>query len=232
MAKGLIFAVDDEDSILNLVEYNLRRDGFDVESFKTGEQFLVRLKNKQPDLIILDLMLPGIDGLDVCKLLKKDTLLAKIPVIMLTAKSEETDIITGLEIGADDYVVKPFSPRILIARIKTVLREKGRSDHKKTITDVLRLHNLVIHPGRHEVKIGETKVKLTYTEFGLLHLLARKPGWVYSRYQIVDALHGEDYPVTERAIDVQIVGLRKKLGRAGKYVETVRGVGYRFREEA
>jgi two-component system alkaline phosphatase synthesis response regulator PhoP len=147
---------------------------------------------------------------------------------MLTAKGEEADIVTGLELGADDYMTKPFSPRILVARVKAVLR--GRKREGKNDSDVLSIHDLVIHPGRREVLVNGEPVPLTYTEFGILHYLAAKPGWVFTRTQIVDAVRGDDYFVTDRSVDVQIVGLRKKLGSAGKYIETVRGVGYRFRE--
>ena len=175
-------------------------------------------------------MLPGIDGLEVCKILKKDSEYSSIPIIMLTAKGEESDIVTGLELGADDYIPKPFSPRVLIARVKAVLRRKKVNQEKLSESDVVKIHEIVIHPGRHEVKVNQKLVDLTYTEFSLLYFLAQRPGWVFTRYQIVDALRGEDYPVTERAVDVQIVGLRKKLGKAGKYVDTVRGVGYRFKE--
>jgi len=147
---------------------------------------------------------------------------------MLTAKGEESDIVTGLELGADDYVTKPFSPRVLIARIRAVLR---RNELDKVGEDgVIRLHDIVIHPGRHEVRVGGQLIPLTHTEFRVLQYLAHRPGWVFTRYQIVDAIHGVEYEVTERAVDVQIVGLRKKLGDAGSYIETVRGVGYRFRE--
>jgi two-component system phosphate regulon response regulator PhoB len=147
---------------------------------------------------------------------------------MLTAKGEESDIVTGLELGADDYIIKPFSPRVLLARIRAVLRRREVKPVDESAT--INIHNLVIHPGRHEVLVDGKRVDLTATEFRLLHLLARRPGWVFTRYQIVDALHGEDYPVTDRSVDVQCVGLRKKLGSAGEFIETVRGVGYRFKE--
>jgi two-component system phosphate regulon response regulator PhoB len=173
-------------------------------------------------------MLPGLDGLSVCKRLKQDPRTKEIPIVMVTAKGEESDIVAGLELGAEDYVTKPFSPKVLIARVRTVLRrmEKGAVGEDETIS----IHDLVIHPGRHEVLVDGKPVDLTYTEFRVLHYLARRPGWVFTRYQIVDAVHGQDYPVTERSVDVQIAGLRKKLGHAGQYIDTVRGVGYRFRE--
>ncbi len=174
-------------------------------------------------------MLPGVDGLDVCKLIKRDDDLSAIPIIMLTAKGEEADIVSGLELGADDYITKPFSSRVLTARIKAILRRK--SARLSNEDEVIEIHDIVIHPGRHEVSVANKPVDLTYSEFRLLQFLSRRPGWVYTRYQIVDALRGGDYPVTERAVDVQIVGLRKKLGKAGKHIETVRGVGYRFKED-
>jgi len=230
VSKGLIYVVDDEEDILDLVEYNLEKERFLVERFTTGEDLLNKVKDEQPDLILLDLMLPGMDGLEVCKTLKKESEYQSIPIIMLTAKGEESDIVTGLELGADDYIPKPFSPKVLIARVKAVLRRKDITREIPSDSDIVKIHDIIIHPGRHEIKLEGKPVDLTYTEFGLLYYLAQRPGWVFTRYQIVDALRGENYPVTERAVDVQIVGLRKKLGKAGKYVETVRGVGYRFRE--
>jgi two-component system phosphate regulon response regulator PhoB len=147
---------------------------------------------------------------------------------MLTAKGSEADIVTGLELGSDDYITKPFSPRVLLARIKAVIRRTR--DEKPEDTAVIRVNDITIHPGRREVQVGDTLVPLTYTEFQVLYYLARRPGWVFTRTQIVDAVKGDDYPVTDRSVDVQIVGLRKKLGSAGRYIETVRGVGYRFKE--
>ena len=230
MGKAKIYIVDDEEDILDLVEYNLTKEGYEVELFTTGEEILRKVKKDIPDLILLDLMLPGVDGLDVCKVLKHTPDTANIPIIMLTAKGEEADIVTGLELGADDYIPKPFSTKILLARVKAVLRRKNRN--KAETMEVIRIHDLMIHPGRREVLVKDKPVNLTYTEFSLLYFLAQRPGWVFTRYQIVDALRGEDYPVTERSVDVQVVGLRKKLGHAGKYIETVRGVGYRFKEHA
>lgn len=228
MAKEKIYAVDDEEDILDLVEYVLSKEKFQVQRFTTGEEVLAKIRISPPDLILLDLMLPGVDGLDVCKKMKNDPDLVHIPVIMLSAKGEEADIVTGLELGADDYIPKPFSPKVLVARVKTVLRRKNQKETDDY--DVIKIHDIIIHPGKHEVTINDKHIDLTYTEFGLLHFLAKRPGWVFTRYQIVDALRGEDYPVTERAVDVQVVGLRKKLDEAGNVIETVRGVGYRIRE--
>jgi two-component system phosphate regulon response regulator PhoB len=226
--KALIFAVDDEENILELVDYVVTQGGFSVRRFSTGEAALSEIKQTKPDLLILDLMLPGVDGISVCRQLKNDQNLADIPIIMLTAKGEEADIVTGLELGADDYIPKPFSPKVLIARVKAVLRRNKQEFVEEG--DLIRAFNISIHQGKREVTVDDQFVELTNSEFRLLHFLASRPGWVFTRYQIVDAVRGEDYPVTERAIDVQVVGLRKKLGESGKYIETVRGVGYRFKE--
>ena len=228
MAKRNILVVEDEEDILDPVRYNLSKSGYNVTCVTEGEAALRSVRAKTPDLIVLDLMLPGVDGLDVCRLLKADSGTQPIPIVILTAKGEESDIVTGLEMGADDYVTKPFSPKILVARIRAVLRRKSREmvDENATIN----IHGMVIHPGRHEVLVGGEAVNLTLTEFRILHLLARRPGWVFTRYQIVDEIRGEDYPVTDRSVDVPIVGLRKKIGESSKYIDTVRGVGYRMKE--
>jgi len=228
MSKKKILVVDDENDILELVNYNLSKEGFHVLCVSTGEEALTKAGSEHPDLILLDLMLPGVDGIEVCKKIKKNNALSEIPIIMLSAKGEEADIVTGLELGADDYIPKPFSPRILTARVKAVLRRKETPPETKE--QPIKLHELSIHPGRHEVMIEEEPVELTFSEFKMLYFLAQRPGWVFTRYQIVREVHGEDYPVTDRSVDVQIVGLRKKLGNYGKYIETVRGVGYRFKE--
>lgn len=228
MAKSRILVVEDEEDILELVRYNLSKEGYTVETVTSGEDALKSASAAPPDLVLLDHMLPGLDGIEVCRAIKADLKTRGVPIIMMTAKGEESDIISGLEVGADDYVVKPFSPKVLIARVRAVLRRMLLV----TVDDTtpIKIHNVTIHPGRHEVLVDGKTAKLSYTEFKILHFLARKPGWVFTRYQIVDAIHGSLYTVTDRAVDVQIVGLRKKLGRAGKYIETVRGVGYRFKE--
>jgi len=228
MAKEKIFVVDDEEDILDLVEYILSKEGYKLRRFTSGEDVLKAIRQDKPELLLLDLMLPGVDGLDVCKMIKRDDELGNLPIIMLTAKGEEADIVSGLEIGADDYITKPFSSRVLLARIKAILRrQNSRLSNDESIIEI---EGITIHPGRHEVTIEGNRIDLTFSEFRLLQLLAKRPGWVYSRYQIVDALRGSDYPVTERAVDVQVVGLRKKLGKKGRLIETVRGVGYKFRE--
>jgi two-component system alkaline phosphatase synthesis response regulator PhoP len=228
MTKERILVVEDEEDILELVRFNLSREGYSVIGAATGEEAWRLASSEIPDLIVLDIMLPGIDGLEFTKITKNDSRTRDIPIIMLTAKGEESDIVTGLELGADDYITKPFSPRILVARVRAVLRRKIKEPAEES--SVLKIHDLVIHPGRHEVIVEGKPVELTFTEFGILSYLARRPGWVFTRSQIVDAVRGDDYFVTDRAVDVQIVGLRKKLGPAGKYIETVRGVGYRFKE--
>jgi two-component system, OmpR family, alkaline phosphatase synthesis response regulator PhoP len=230
MVNDRILVVDDEEDLAELVRYNLTKEGFQVTCVGSGELALSEARAQVPDLIVLDLLLPKVDGLDVCKQLKSDPKTQHIPIVMLTAKSEEVDMVTGLECGADDYVTKPFSPRVLLARIRSVLRRRAKTAVADDDPEALRIANLLIHPGRHEVLVNGTPIDLTFTEFRLLHFLARKPGWAFSRSQIVDAVKGEDYPVTERSVDVQVVGLRKKLGAMGTCIETVRGVGYRFKE--
>jgi two-component system phosphate regulon response regulator PhoB len=228
MAKAKILVVEDEEDILELISYNLAKEGYQVTGVPTGEDTLKRVRSDLPDLVVLDLMLPGVDGLEVCKLLKNDPKTRHVPIVMLTAKGEEADIVTGLELGADDYIAKPFSPRVLIARVRAVLRRGKAGD---AVGDgVVRVQDMVIHPGRREVLLGNQPLDLTFTEFHVLHFLARKPGWVFTRNQIVEAVRGDDYHVTERSVDVQIVSLRKKLGDRSHYLETVRGVGYRFKE--
>ncbi len=228
MPNQKILVIDDEEDILELVKYNLSKEGFLVTCATNGEQALKLAAELLPDLIILDLMLPGIDGLDVCRRLKHEEKTRKLPVIMLTAKGEEADVVTGLELGADDYVVKPFSPRVLLARIKAALRRTGTDESPDQ--DAIRRGEITINPSRHEVLVQGEPMELTATEFRILHFLAKRPGWVFTREQIINAIRGHDYPVTERSVDVQVVGLRRKLGRAGNCIETVRGVGYRFRE--
>jgi two-component system alkaline phosphatase synthesis response regulator PhoP len=228
MAKEKILVVDDEEDILELVRYNLSREGYRVTGSLTGEDALRKVRSDTFDLIVLDLMLPGMDGLVFTKTVKNDSRLRSIPIIMLTAKGEEADIVTGLELGADDYITKPFSPRVMIARVRAALRRPKEAPEDEL--SIVKIHDLEINPGRRSVLAKGEPVDLTYTEFQLLLLLARRPGWVFTRSQIVDLIRGGDYPVTDRSVDVQIVGLRRKLDTCGKYIETVRGVGYRFGE--
>lgn len=222
----LIYVVEDDLNIQELLSYNLIKNGYAVECFESAEKMLKKLEQYIPNAILLDIMLPGMDGLDACQTIRSNYT-KKIPIIMLTAKDEEADIVSGLEIGADDYMVKPFSPRILMARLKAVLRRSRFKE--KDIEEVLETDGINIHPGRHEVHINSKKIDLSSYEFKILYLLANKKGWVYTRNQIVENIHGDNYPVTERSVDVMMTGLRKKLGDYGKYIETVRGIGYRFK---
>ncbi|MCX7655780.1 MAG: response regulator transcription factor [Treponemataceae bacterium] len=231
MAKATILVVEDDADIQELLAYNLGKEGYTVVSADNGERALELLEVTNPDVIILDIMLPGMDGTDVLRAIRQDHRFKQIPVIMATAKSEDMDIITGLELGADDYIAKPFSPRVLIARIRALLRrihmKQGIGPLKE---EIIKRKNLIIDPGRHMVTIDNTPIDISATEFAILEFLARNPGWVFSRNQIINAVKGKDYPVTERSVDVQILGLRKKLGPLGDLIETVRGVGYRFQD--
>ncbi|MHB1015415.1 MAG: response regulator [Desulfurivibrionaceae bacterium] len=231
MARETILVVEDDENIQQLVGYNLAKAGFHVVYADNGEQALSLIKREKPELIVLDLMLPGINGFEICKLVRKDPKTKNLPIVMLTAKSEEDDMTAGLDLGADDYITKPFSPKILISRIKAALRRKeGLSEEgggsKKTTP--LTIHGITIDPNRYEVLVGDEAITLTVTEFSILELLARRPGWVFNRQQIIDGVRGYDYVITPRAVDVQVFGLRKKLGEAGKHIETVRGIGYRM----
>ena len=227
MNKEKILIIEDEEAIQELIRYNLERDGYTkIRSCESGELGLRAVREFTPDLILLDLMLPGIDGLTVCRRLKADPVTASIPIIMLTARGEESDIVVGLEMGADAYLPKPFSPKVLVARIHAVLRR--RQSVAEADEGTLRRGGLYMNRGTREARLGDMLLSLTYSEFEILYLLARRPGWVYTRNQIVNEVKGEDYPVTERAVDVQMVNLRRKLGDYGDAIETVRGVGYRF----
>jgi len=231
MARETILVVEDDENIQQLVGYNLAKAGFNVIYADNGEQALSVIKRERPELIVLDLMLPGLSGFEVCKLVRKDPKTRNLPIVMLTAKSEENDMAAGLDIGADDYITKPFSPKILISRIKAALRRKeGLSEEgdESKKAGPLTIHGITIDPNRYEVLVGEEAIPLTVTEFSILELLARRPGWVFNRQQIIDGVRGYDYVITPRAVDVQVFGLRKKLGKAGKHIETVRGIGYRM----
>jgi two-component system phosphate regulon response regulator PhoB len=229
MSKEKILVVEDDEDILELIDYNLAKEGYDVRKVMSGEEALAIERKEKPDLVILDLMLPGLDGLEVCRKLRGNPEGRHVPIIMVTAKGEESDIVAGLELGADDYVVKPFSPKVLIARIRNVLR-RTQSGTEESPDAAVNHHGIHIHPGRREVNAGGQPAELTFTEFNILLFLARRPGWVFTRSQIVDYVRGNDYHVTERSVDVHILGLRKKLGDFGDVIETVRGVGYRFKE--
>jgi two-component system phosphate regulon response regulator PhoB len=227
MANERILIVDDEEDVLELVRYNLDRNSYQIETATSGEEALSKARKSTPELIILDLMLPGIDGLEVCKKLKSDVKTEHIPIVMLTAKGDESDIVTGLELGAEDYITKPFSPKVLIARVRRILH---RTISRELEKPKIKKRDLSIDPARREVLVKGKPVDLTFTEFNILYTLVKRPGLVFTRYQIIDAVHGDNYLVTDRAIDVQIVSLRKKLTSCGNYIETVRGVGYRFKD--
>lgn len=226
-SSKLIVVVDDEPDIVELVSLNLTKAGFKVRTFEDGEGLFKFLKSNVPDLVILDLMLPDADGYEICKFLKREEKFSNMPVIMLTARSEEMDKILGLELGADDYVTKPFSPRELVARVKAVLRrdEKVHKTHKLKIGDILE-----IDLQKYEVTIEGKKIELTSTEFRILKLLTERKGWVYARDQILDYLGAQDKGVLDRTVDVHIKNLREKLGPAGKFIKNIRGVGYKLEE--
>lgn len=223
-----ITIIEDEEDISHLLVYNLEKEGYSVSAYESGEQGLSAIRTNPPGLVLLDLMLPGMGGMDVCRRMKQDAATKDIPVIIISAKGEESDIVAGLELGADDYLPKPFSPKILLARIRTVLRRVTQPVAGKS--EVIQVDDMRLDPGKFIASIKGAPVEITAGDFRLLHFLASHRGWVFTRYQIVDAIRGEGYVVTERAIDVQVAGLRKKLGEHGRYIQTVRGVGYRFKE--
>ena len=247
--KALI--VDDEKPVRELISYNVGREGFEALEAETGGRALELARSAHPDIVILDLMLPDMNGLDVCRALKADSALAGIPIIMASAKDDDSDIVAGLELGADDYVTKPFSPKVLIARMRSVLRRakrKGAEPLEEITAGPVR-----IIPKRHEVLVDGKSVALSAAEFSILLFLAEHPGQVFSRQQIISSVKGDGYPVTDRSVDVQILSIRRKIGdtpersaaRNSSYImeenaekprspliETIRGVGYRLREDA
>ena len=226
MTKAAILIIEDDSDIQKLLSFSLEKEGWFLFQAKTGEQGLEFLKKVKINCILLDIMLPGIDGLKVLKKIKEVEQWKNIPVIMTTAKSEEADIVTGLELGADDYVVKPYSPKVLIARVRAALRRLEEEGKKKTSWQE---GKLLLDLVRHEVFYEDKTLDLFATEFALLQHFISHPDMAFSRDQLIEAIRGPGYPVTDRSIDVQILGLRKKLGEAGKMIETIRGVGYRFR---
>ena len=225
--KKTILIIEDEKDIAELLAFNLENEEFNTLLANNGEAGLKIARKTKPNLIILDLMLPGIHGLDVCRIIKGDPELKNIFIVMLTALGQEENIVKGLEVGADDYITKPFSFKILIARIRSVIR-RGRIDEEGVIKDI-NIFGVEIKQRSREVYINKTLIEITYTEFQILQLLASHPGWVFTRYQIIDKIRGDNYPVTDRSIDFQIVGLRKKMGESGALIQTIRGVGYRFK---
>lgn len=234
-----ILIVDDEEPIRELIKYNIEKAGFITIAAENGISALSLARQELPDAIILDLMLPDMSGLDVCRVLKNDKALAAIPIVMVTAKTEDSDIVAGLELGADDYITKPFSPKVLIARIQSVLRRvknMNNTNNGESATGEIAIHNLRINSLKHQVTSSGVAVQLSSTEFAILEHLARHAGQVFSRQQIINAVKGESYPVTERSIDVQVLNIRHKIGdTAGgekpSLIETIRGIGYRMREE-
>jgi two-component system phosphate regulon response regulator PhoB len=229
MARGNVLIIDDEKDLIELVRYNLEKEGYRVTSACDGESGLEAAIQSLPDIVLIDLMLPGIDGLEVCRRLRSESRTAQIPILMLTAKSAETDRIVGLELGADDYVTKPFSPRELAARIKAILRRTCQNPSDES-GKVIRRDGLTIDLGRCDASYEGKNLDLTATEFRLLHLLALHPGRVYSRSELIDGVLGREVAVIDRTVDVHITALRKKMADRGDWIETVRGFGYRFRE--
>ncbi len=223
-----ILLVEDEPDIAELIRYNLQQEGFSCALANDGPKGLAAARQKPPDLILLDVMLPGLGGLEVLKSLKKDPQTSSVPVMLVTAKGSETDIVLGLELGAEDYLVKPFSPKVLVARVKVLLR--SGEPVASEAGQVVALGTLRIDPSRHEVTVSGKAVPLTLTEFRMLAVLAKRPGQVFTRNQLLDAARGADVMVLDRTVDVHLSSLRRKLGKAGDRVETVRGVGYRLRE--
>ena len=229
MFKETVLIVDDEEDILELIKYNLNNEGYSVFTAKSGEQAIEMTKQLDPNLVVLDLMLPGMDGLEVTRYLRSKEKTRDLPIVILTAKGDETDIITGLELGANDYIAKPFSPKVLAARIRAILRRQMKKN-VETPERINQAGDLIIDRAKRIVTIGGKPLSLTFSEFELLSLLSDKKGWVFTREQIVDAIHGENYSVTDRSVDVIVVGLRRKLKHHSFFIETVRGVGYRFKE--
>ena len=226
--KYKLLVVEDEQDIRELLIFNLQKEGFKVESADNGDSALSLIRKNNFDLVLLDLMLPGIGGFDLTRILKNDKKTSEIPILMLTAKGEESDIVKGLELGAEDYMTKPFSIKVLLARInKILIKSSNRSDE----VDVLKYNSLSINLKARDVILEGKKINLTFTEFEILKLLASHSKWVYTRSEIINNIRGDDYIVTDRTIDFQIVGLRKKMGPIGKWIKTVRGVGYRFEDQ-
>ncbi len=223
--KSLILVIEDEEAIRELIALNLKAAGFDVALAAEGQQALEQIDKIDPDLVLLDWMLPGMPGLEVLRKLRSDPKWATLPIMMLTAKSEESDIVMGLELGASDYLTKPFSNKVLIARIRVLLRRPSEPVREKQ----LRYLGLKLWPETHRATLDGEEVNLTTGEFELLELLCERPGHIFSRAQIISQTKGEGYPVTDRAVDVQILSLRRKLGLFGERIETVRGSGYRMR---
>lgn len=230
MAKATVLVVEDELAILELVRFNLEKEGYQVHGVTRGDEALKETERLRPDLLVLDIMLPGMDGIDICKRLRMREETRELPILMVTAKNDDSDIILGLELGADDYITKPFSPKVLVARVRALLRRKKSAGGEQRSSKRISIHDIHIDPQRHSVEQQGETLNLSLTEYRILEFLARNPGWVFSRSQIITNIKGDDYPVTERSIDVQILNIRKKLKDAGACIETVRGIGYRMKE--
>ncbi len=230
MAKKRILIVEDDRDISELINYHLSREGYEVFSLFDGAQVIDIAQSHKPDLVILDLMLPEVDGLEICRLMKANESIAKIPILMLSAKGEESDTIVGLQMGADDYMTKPFSPKILLARVKAILRRQQDTSIAADGTSLRHFADLTIDLLKHKVTVKSVVISLTSIEFDILEFLSRNPGRVFDREQILNGVWKDGKFIIDRAVDVHIRGLRKKLGKADYLVETVRGVGYRFKE--
>ncbi len=232
MAKAMILIVEDDPDIRELVAYTLGKEGYETLQAASGEEGLKALAERKPDLVLLDVMLPGMDGLELLRRVKAAKETREVPVLMVSARGEEVDVVSGLELGADDYVTKPFSPRVLVARVRTALRRAGAASAvRDEKPGAIELGGFYLDSDRHEVRVAGEPVDLSATEFAILERLARAPGRVFTRSQILDQVRGRDYPVTDRSVDVQVLSIRKKLGASADLVETVRGVGYRFKDE-
>jgi len=230
MSNSVIMIVEDEVDIRELLIHNLKKEGYEIRAFDNGEDALKSIRHEAPHLVLLDLMLPGMNGLEVCRQIKAMPNM-NFPVLMATARGSEQDIVAGLELGADDYIVKPFSLPVLMARVKRALsRERRTAVAVEPSQNTVEVQGICIDERRHEVSINNHPIELTSSEFALLAFLVGHPGWVYTRSQIVKAVHGDNYPVTDRSVDVMVLSLRRKLGSSGLAIETVRGVGYRFAE--
>ena len=227
MTRSRILIVEDDQALADVLEYNLSQAGYEVTVARDGQDGLNQAQLKTPDLVILDLMLPVIDGLEVCRRIRADSITRDVVVLMLTAKSEETDQVVGFAIGADDYVTKPFSTKVLLERVKALLRRAESPSHDHAVAGS---QGVTIDRRRHRATADDRDLQLTPSEFGLLDALVRQPGRAFTRAQLIDAALGDDTMVLERTIDVHIRALRKKLGTHANLIETVRGVGYRFRE--
>ena len=230
MSEKVIAIVDDEEDIVELVSHHLKREGFRVKEFFNGRDFLLFLESIIPDLTILDIMLPGIDGLEICRILKSKQRTSSLPIIMLTAKASEADVVVGLELGADDYIVKPFSPRELIARVKSLIR---RTSKKEVGVSTIKIGPLSLNSEKYEVTVNGKKIDLTTTEFKILEVLLERRGSVFTRDQLLKKkrLWGDDKLVYDRTIDVHIKNLREKLGTVGNMIKTIRGIGYKLESE-